>query len=429
MLWRRNAGPVAGRLKMTEECSLDALPTELLLHIFDCCNVYDLIRLSLVCKRFYSIIGDDTLWIRESRRPIVTNQCSKRFRDRCNPLLSLRKKWQVSHNWQCGKYDRVIIHTDRVNSIPWIRLTENVLWWSGGNRLHGYHRGRIKTNRRFQDSRKSCLFAWDNILSDICKFVVRDEYVVSGHRDGRIWFWLKNEGQEGHFDFGIVEAHASSVNAIDEIPEAVISGAADGTVKIWPQTSEIYDIRPISTLNVCDRIWSLGVDPGRTTFAVGSSGTSTGPPLRLFDIECCRERSQVSHSWRHGAGILDLAWESSHSLLSCGYDTYIRKWDLRTGTCVASWADPTDATIYCIASDFKHTMITGTQYNGKAVLWDQRLPHYVQLYFMNSRRTSSPVYSISFDSTHLVGATDRQLVEFTFSGANNRSRDYREILK
>ncbi|XP_063992375.1 F-box/WD repeat-containing protein 4 isoform X2 [Diachasmimorpha longicaudata] len=401
---------------MTECRSLDALPTELLLHIFDCCSVHDLMRLSLVCKRFCSIIEDDTLWIKKSRSPLVTNQCSKRFQDRCNPLLSLKRKWQVSHNWRCGKYEKVIIYTDRVNCIPWIRLTKHVLWWSGGNRLHGCHRSRIRANKRSKDFRRSCLFSWENIPSDICKFVVRDEYVVSGHRDGKIWFWLTNEGREGHFNVGIREAHASSVNAIDEIPEAVISGASDGTVKIWPQTSEIFDLRPISTFHVVDRIWSLGIDPGRSIFAVGSSGTSTRPPLRLFDIECCRERTQMNHSWKYGAGILDLVWESPNCLLTCG-----------TGTCVASWADPTDATIYCLASDYNNTMVTGTQYNGKLVLWDQRLFHYVQLYFMNTRRGSSPVYSISFDSTHLFGATDRQLGEFTFSGSNNCSQDYREI--
>lgn len=74
-------------------------------------------------------------------------------------------------------------------------------------------------------------------------------------------------------------------------------------------------------------------------------------------------------------------------------------------------------------------MVTGTQYNGKAVLWDQRESKYIQLYFMNFRRASSPVYSIAFDSSHLYGATDRQLVEFTFAESNHRQRDYRDILR
>lgn len=30
-----------------------------------------------------------------------------------------------------------------------------------------------------------------------------------------------------------------------------------------------------------------------------------------------------------GAGVLDLMYESPFTLLSCGYDTYVRYWDLR----------------------------------------------------------------------------------------------------
>lgn len=29
------------------------------------------------------------------------------------------------------------------------------------------------------------------------------------------------------------------------------------------------------------------------------------------------------------AGTLDMVWDSPQTLLTCGYDTYIRKWDLR----------------------------------------------------------------------------------------------------
>lgn len=51
----------------------------------------------------------------------------------------------------------------------------------------------------------------------------------------------------------------------------------------------------------------------------------------------------------------------------------------RTGTCVYSWREPTDATLYCISSDYQYTMITGTKFNCKAVLWDQRQKNYVQV--------------------------------------------------
>lgn len=39
---------------------------------------------------------------------------------------------------------------------------------------------------------------------------------------------------------------------------------------------------------------------------------------------------QLSVNHRRGAGVLDLRFESPHELLACGYDTFIRMWDLRT---------------------------------------------------------------------------------------------------
>lgn len=43
----------------------------------------------------------------------------------------------------------------------------------------------------------------------------------------------------------------------------------------------------------------------------------------------CRQLDGMRHNWRHGAGILDMVWETPQCLLTCGYDTYIRKWDMR----------------------------------------------------------------------------------------------------
>ena len=40
--------------------------------------------------------------------------------------------------------------------------------------------------------------------------------------------------------------------------------------------------------------------------------------------------AQLSVNHRRGAGVLDLRFESPNELLTCGYDTFIRLWDLRT---------------------------------------------------------------------------------------------------
>jgi hypothetical protein len=50
-------------------------------------------------------------------------------------------------------------------------------------------------------------------------------------------------------------------------------------------------------------------------------------PLSLSlrcELLCC-----LGSEFRRGAGVLDIVYESPVQLLTCGYDTYIRSWDLR----------------------------------------------------------------------------------------------------
>lgn len=75
-----------------------------------------------------------------------------------------------------------------------------------------------------------------------------------------------------------------------------------------------------------------------------------------------------------GAGVLDVMYESPSTLLSCGYDTYVRYWDLRTSArkCVMEWEEPHDSTLYCLQTDGNHLLATGSSYYGVVRLWDRR---------------------------------------------------------
>ncbi|XP_076678713.1 F-box/WD repeat-containing protein 4 isoform X2 [Andrena cerasifolii] len=407
---------------MTDAWRLDTLPSDVLILIFDYCHAFDLVRLSEVCTRFYDIISEDTLWIKKSKQPVVTNQAAKTFRERCDPLVCLRKKWHVSQNWQYGKYEKKVLFSHKIKLMPWVQLTGDILWWSGGYQLRGFKRSKPPYER-------NSILVSNNIRSDICKFIVRNECIITGHRDGSLQFRIKSRCNE-RIDFycSIDRAHSCDVNAVDETSKAIISGSGDGTVKIWGPVGQRILNLPLATINIADRVWSLSADPTSKRVAIGSAGNSDNPPLRIFDLECYSECDILKHNWRRGAGVLDMVWDNPHVLLTCGYDTYIRKWDMRTGTCVYSWPDPTDATLYCLSSDYCYSMIAGTQFNCKTVLWDQRQKNYVQLYFLNLCRMSSPVYGLSFDSSHLYGATDQHLVELTFSGYSYKETNYKEIL-
>lgn len=65
-----------------QRVTLDQLPLELLLLIFDYCHAHDLVRLGAVCTRFHFVTRDELLWYKKSDLTLATNQVSKKFRSR-----------------------------------------------------------------------------------------------------------------------------------------------------------------------------------------------------------------------------------------------------------------------------------------------------------------------------------------------------------
>ena len=70
--------------------------------------------------------------------------------------------------------------------------------------------------------------------------------------------------------------------------------------------------------------------------AVGTAATRGTAPLRLYDLLSGAHLMDLGSDLKKGAGMLDVAWLSPSTLLSCGYDTFTRLWDTRC-----------DATICC----------------------------------------------------------------------------------
>ncbi|XP_014469706.1 PREDICTED: F-box/WD repeat-containing protein 4 isoform X2 [Dinoponera quadriceps] len=385
------------RVKMTDhKTNITTLPSELLIIIFEYCSAFDLVRLSQVCQRFHEIIKRDLLWFKKSYLPLATNQKSERFRERCSQVLCNRSKWRVSYNWQYGKYAKKFLLPQRMNAIPKIFLKSDKLWWCGNNLLTCFNR------TKFFDMGNNTSFKCINNICDFSTFVLMRDFIVTGGSCGDLNYWLI----DGKF-IHVTHAHANDINAMDATSEVILT----------------------SSLNKV-KIWSIKADIEGTKFAIGTSANES-MPLQIYNIERMQCLMELSHNWRRGAGILDMVWEDPHTILSCGYDTFIRKWDMRCGRCVNSWADPTDATLYCISSDYHNTMIAGTQFNCMAVLWDQRQREYMQLYFMKcpGNRNKSPIYSLDFDSTHLYCTTDRYLVELDFYGNTKQSFNYNGMIK
>ncbi|VEN53263.1 unnamed protein product [Callosobruchus maculatus] len=148
----------------------------------------------------------------------------------------------------------------------------------------------------------------------------------------------------------------------------------------------------------------------------------------INDIQRATNILQLSGS-EYNHGVLDMKWDGPHCMWSCGYDTYLRKWDLRTGNCVQIYEDPHASALYCFDYDYCNTIMTGTQLHGRVILWDIRQKNSVQLFFMDSCKSrrhgrNSPVYSLAFDAEYLFTATDQNVNVLNFAGYDGEINDY-----
>ena len=71
--------------------------------------------------------------------------------------------------------------------------------------------------------------------------------------------------------------------------------------------------------------------------AVGTAATRGIAPLRLYDLLSGAHLMDLGSDLKKGAGMLDVAWLSPSTLLSCGYDTFTRLWDTRCGATICCY--------------------------------------------------------------------------------------------
>uniref|UniRef100_G3NI25 F-box and WD repeat domain containing 4 n=1 Tax=Gasterosteus aculeatus aculeatus TaxID=481459 RepID=G3NI25_GASAC len=358
---------------------LSQLPEDVLYHILSHLDYKSLSRLSQVCKTIYHFVNRDVVW-RKIAKEFLNTGITRNGTD-IYPSIPLKERVKIAQNWYDGVCKRAIPLKWKTKLLPWLQLDGNVLFLS--------HAADIRAYRLRPDSgrlQRNPFEIYSGHKGDVCRFVLTDSHLISGGSDGRILVHSRRRDKTLE-----LSGHNQEVNCLDSKNGLIVSGSRDQTTRIWSLTSSC----PRDTIPMYDRVWSVAISPTLRSECVCSLGLE----------------------FRRGAGVLDMVFESPFQLLTCGYDTFIRLWDLRLSPrkCVMEWEEPHDSALYCIQTDGNHMIASGSSYYGVVRLWDRRQSQCLQFFQLSSRPVSSPVYCLRFSSSYLHAALATSLHSLDFS--------------
>ncbi|CAH1175624.1 unnamed protein product [Phaedon cochleariae] len=409
---------------VSPHCFLKDLSTELLLNIFGYLDFLDLCRLKQTCTRFNDIINswDHTLL---KVTTIVTNQMNPKFSTKCMHGLSALEKMRIDKNWTIGRYSEKSLLYSKKKIMPWIHMNDQFLWFSRGNEILCFER-----NYNGINIHKPSFSLKTERNEDIVNFQLNSNFLVCGLREGGIWLI---DLCEKSTLFEVEKCHNSDVTSIDmsQRGNLIVSGSKDSILKIWKLEEDPKWNAVESHCQILqDLIWKVSLSEDTSMIAVGTSGKTNSSSIFIHDVE--RPAHQIIHlgSTKHpDKGICDLRWDGEQTLWSCGYNSFLKRWDIRTGNCEQCFTDPHGSGLYCMDYDYHNTIMVGTQMHGRVILWDIRQTKFVQMYFMesckgNRYQRSSPIYSLAFDAEYLFTATDQNLNVLDFSVYTGAVKDY-----
>ncbi|XP_012231299.1 uncharacterized protein [Linepithema humile] len=387
--------------------SLDILPNELLLIIFDLFNVYTLLQLRSVCKKFNRISSD--VLNNKSNRLLVTNQMSEKFRERCKlPLSSYNSKFITHYNW---KYETPLQHVTnklgsrkttrdiRINK-KCLKMTKNFIWL--------YDIDILSAVNRAKDGNITTTIKCGTCNSQFSSIAYCNDIIISGHKNGSISHW--RFGSRKNINLLQLKTHfnvyGEYVSNIEATTQHIISSSSN-LIKIQKNIFEdsaeenepIYESRKL--------IQSISLDPTEKKVAA-----STEESFLIYDISanCLVKDERINDST-----CSQLLWEDPHTILML-YERQIQKMDTRTPNFVRTWNTSVlkkNPKLHSFSSDYLYTIMTGTNI-GTVLLWDQRLNDCIRTYQVSLIRFN-PVLSVQFDSTHMYAITKlRGVIQLNF---------------
>ncbi|XP_063357624.1 F-box/WD repeat-containing protein 4 [Cydia amplana] len=417
------------------------LPFDILSKIFKFLPLSDLSNVMLTCKTLKTFITEDnTIW-----RSFTNLFVRDRVDNRSQPL-SFYTLCRVSRNWCNGIYKQ---KTLRYNTkyMPWVKFhnSEAVLI-ALGSKLCCYPVD--------QQGLKDGGYIWsvevpkvernDIRTKDISRFVIKNGLLVCGNRDGcAIVYKLKGTRERPCLLHHIQDCHdrgQSEVSAVElihtgDVSIAVTASCTSPNLCYWYNNGIEHDMNAPARLKFyknsdiirvphhgIEGLRCLSVNKSETKLAIGPDGNSK--PL-LVDVTMSKFVSCTNVSPDIRQAVRDVYWHDENTIAYVTHAGKLQLIDTRTFEVVYDSKDPFLVTLYCVKTDGDRAILAGAAEHSRCVLYDRRnAKSHVQMYFTSKR--PSPVYSLDFDSTRLIAATDLNLVSLNFNirADKRRQRDY-----
>ncbi|XP_064630078.1 F-box/WD repeat-containing protein 1A-like isoform X2 [Lineus longissimus] len=373
MMCHHQHGQINTFLKpMLQRDFISALPAKGLDHVAEKILSYldaeSLRAAELVCKEWYRVISDGTLWKKLIEHMVSTDTLWKGLAERRQWIGYLFRpkpgEPPKDHKFYRRLYPQII------GDIQKIELN----WRTGRHTLQRIH-------CRSETSKGVYCLQYD------------DEKIVSGLRDNTIKLWDRNSLE----CVQVLTGHTGSVLCLQYDQNIIVSGSSDSTVRVWDvKTGEmmntlIHHCEAVLHLRFCDGImvtcskdrsiavWDMqapreinlrrvlvghraavNVVDFDEKYIVSASGDRT---IKVWSTSTCEFVRTLNG---HKRGIACLQYRDK-LVVSGSSDNTIRLWDIECGACLRV-LEGHEELVRCIRFDNKR--IVSGAYDGKIKVWD-----------------------------------------------------------
>ncbi|RNA41049.1 F-box WD repeat-containing 4 [Brachionus plicatilis] len=248
---------------------------------------------------------------------------------------------------------------------------------------------------------------------DIRKFKKKDDFLVCSFDKGLKLFLYENDR------FEMINELAEQNNRINCVDlglkyKKIIYGCTNGLLKIGST-----DDFSFSQINVKDRIIRCCFSPSEKDLAVGTAGiyphkNSIPSPVRIYDLFSFKEKQHLVSPGgiKIGGGILSLSFIDENTVMSAGYDTFIRIFDLRSNKCIQSLEEPEDMSIYSVCCSKYYGLLSGNDRQSIVRYWDRRVNRIIRSFEVC--KTNSSVYSLACTPDCILAGVDLGIILLDF---------------